>query len=65
MTRLRERAVPPYDIDVVTSLIIGPQGSDYTEEELELAWYAYKARFDRRRTDYWAHRRFESTERPS
>jgi hypothetical protein len=41
VTRVAGRQVPPYDIDVALGFIVGPAGSRYTEDELELAWAAY------------------------
>ena len=65
MTRLvGTPAVPPYDTHVVIALILGPEGSDYTEQELELAWRAYRARLDDRRwREYWGYKQFEEPER--
>ncbi len=41
VTRIAGRKVPPYEVRLVFALLIGPAGSGYSEEELELAWHAY------------------------
>jgi hypothetical protein len=61
VTRIKTREVaPPYEAGPVISLIVGPPGP-YTEEELRLAWRAYKPRFAPRRdgTRPWAFWKFE------
>jgi hypothetical protein len=41
VTRFRGAAVPPNDVGVTMDLILGPSGSTFAEDELELAWEAY------------------------
>ena len=67
VTRIVGRRCPPYAVDVVLALIVGPAGCDYTEDELRLAWESYGGPdFNRRNGSRpWAYWKFEvGEERP-
>lgn len=70
MTRLTDRAVPELDVDIMLDLILGP--TRCTEQELRLAWHAYRGEFGsgdcgppRCACRMWAYWKFEiGEERP-